>query len=158
LGILFQLNEGTNYAQSVRTLNLSSNKEEAAFDNYISRLVIDNSTLTSGILADIRKHYPANDLTAGGPFHTGDSLYDRAASWYTDEMYLAPRRLFFDKAAMFQPLFGYYFIEFMAGNDPSRGGRPTFRVTHLTLSSNLESSCSEPCLRATLVIWTCTRG
>jgi hypothetical protein len=119
---LFQLNEGTNYAQAVRSLNLSSSEEDTAFDNYISNLVIDNSTLTPDILADIRKYYPPNDPTAGGPFHTGDSLYDRAASWYTDEMYLAPRRHFFDKAATLQPLFGYYFIEFIPGNDRTRGG------------------------------------
>jgi len=115
------LNEGTNYAQAVRSLNLSSSEEDTAFDNYISNLVIDNSTLTPDILADIRKYYPPNDPTAGGPFHTGDSLYDRAASWYTDEMYLAPRRHFFDKAATLQPLFGYYFIEFIPGNDRTRG-------------------------------------
>jgi hypothetical protein len=123
-----QLNEGTNYAQVVRSLNLSSSEEDAAFNDYMSHLVIDNSTLTPDILADIRKHYPANDSAAGGRFHTGDSLYDRAASWYTDEMYLAPRRLFFDKAAMLQPLFGYYFTEFVPGGDPTRGGKPEFRI------------------------------
>lgn len=117
-----QLNDGTNYAQSVRLLNLTSSDEDAAFDNYTLNLFVDNRTITPYVLTGIRKNYPANDSTAGAPFNTGDSLYDRAASWYTDEMYLAPRRLFFDKAASLQPLFGYYFTEFIPGNDPSRGG------------------------------------
>jgi len=138
---LFQLNDGTNYAQAVRSLNLSSSMENIAFDNYISNLVVSNHSLTSDILADIRKYYPANDSTAGGRFHTGDSLYDRAASWYTDEMYLAPRRLFFDKAATLQPLFGYYFTEFIPGNDPARGGKSKFHI----MVTGLESSCSVSC-------------
>ena len=96
--------------------------EDEAFDTFISQIVFDNSTLTPEILMDIRRQYPANDPTAGGPFHTGDSLYDRASSWYTDAMYLAGRRFFFNKAASVQPLFGYYFTEFIPGNDPSRGG------------------------------------
>lgn len=37
-------------------------------------------------------------------------------------MYLAGRRFFFDKAASVLPLFGYYFTEFIPGNDLSRGG------------------------------------
>ena len=84
--VLLQLDNGTNHAQAVHSLNLSSSKKSTAFNNYISNLVIDNSLLTPDIVADIHKHYPAHDSTARGRFHTGDSLHDRAASWYTDEI------------------------------------------------------------------------
>jgi len=142
INILFQLNEGTNYAQTVRSLNLSSSKENTAFDNYIRDLVIDNSTLTPDILTDIRKYYPANDSTAGGPFHTGDSLYDRAASWLVMFWLGAPRRNFFDKAAAFQPLFGYYFIEFIPGSNLARGGKSKFCI--VLLVTHHQISCSVP--------------
>lgn len=66
--------------------------------------------------------YPANDSSLGAPFNTGDSLFDRAEAWYTDNMYLAARRLLFQKAAPLQPLFGYFFREFIPGNDPTLGG------------------------------------
>ena len=96
--------------------------EAQAFNFFIGQLILDNRTLTPGVLSEIDTLYPANDPTAGGPFHTGDSLFDRAESWYTDNMYLAPRRLFFDKAAALgQKLFTYFFTEFIPGNDPTFG-------------------------------------
>ena len=148
--VFLQLNEGTNYAQSIRSLNLSSSEETTAFDKYIYDLVIDNGSISPDILADIRKYYPANDSMAGGKFHTGDSLFDRAASWYTDEMYLGPRRLFFDKAATLQPLFGYHFTEFIPGNDPARGGQ----LKSCSITTIFEFSCSFSCVRAATLIRT----
>ena len=70
----------------------------------------------------MNKFYPANDSSLGGVFNTGDSLFDRAEAWYTDNMYLSPRRLLFGKAAPMQPLFAYFFTEFIPGQDPVRGG------------------------------------
>ena len=64
----------------------------------------------------------ADDAALGGAFNTGDSLFDRAEAWYTDNMYLSPRRLFFGKAAPLQPLFGYFFTEFIPGNNRTLGG------------------------------------
>lgn len=98
--------------------------EDQAFDNFIGRLILDNTTLTSGVLDEIHRLFPANDPANGAPFNTGDSLFDRAEAWYTVNMYLAPRRLFFDKAAGLstQPFFAYFFDEFIPGNNPSLGG------------------------------------
>ena len=73
-------------------------------------------------MSRIRGLYPANSTQNGAPHATGNSLFDRAAAWYTDNMFLAPRRLFFDKAAHTQPLFGYYFTEFFPGGNETLGG------------------------------------
>ncbi|OBZ79051.1 Lipase 3 [Grifola frondosa] len=86
-----------------------------------SDLLIDPSTVTSDVLDTINAFYPANDSSLGGAFNTGDSLFDRAEAWYTDNMYLSPRRLLFSKAAPLQQLFAYFFTEFIPGNDPSLG-------------------------------------
>lgn len=115
------VNEGATFSTTLRGLQLSASDEDAAFDNFIGHLVIDNSTLTSDVFAQMRAFFPANDPSLGAPFNTGDSLFDRAAAWYTDEMFLAPRRLFFQNAAPRQPTFAYYFREFIPGNDPSLG-------------------------------------
>lgn len=120
---LLQLNEGTTFSTSVRNLAHPGVTEDQAFDNFIGHLFLDNTTITPDVLNEIHTLYPANDTANGGPFNTGDSLFDRAEQWYTDNMYLAPRRLFFDKAASLQPLFAYFFTEFIPGNDPTRGGR-----------------------------------
>ncbi|CAA7266823.1 unnamed protein product [Cyclocybe aegerita] len=115
------VNEGTTFSTSLRNLQLSGSAETAAFQNYIRDLVIHNSTLTTGVLDRFATLYPANDPALGAPFNTGDSLFDRAAAWYTDMMFLAPRRLFFPRAAALQPMFGYYFREFIPGNDITLG-------------------------------------
>ncbi|KLO10834.1 alpha/beta-hydrolase [Schizopora paradoxa] len=117
------LNEGTIFSESVFNITHPGMTEDQAFDFFIGQLILDNSTLTSDVLNEINTLYPANDPTAGGPFHTGDSLFDRAESWYTDNMFLAPRRLFFDKAAPLssQPFFAYFFTEFIPGNNPILG-------------------------------------
>ncbi|KAI0778729.1 alpha/beta-hydrolase [Trametes elegans] len=115
------LNEGTVFSQSVRNLGTPPAQETAAFDTFIKNLFIDPSTITQDIFTQINALYPANDSALGAPFNTGDSLFDRAEAWYTDNMYLSPRRLLFNKAAPLQPLFGYAFREFIPGQDPSRG-------------------------------------
>ena len=91
-------------------------------DEFIGHLILDSRTLTPQVLQRIHQLYPANDSANGGAFNTGDSLFDRAAAWYTDNMFLAPRRLFFGKAAATQPLFGYYFTEFFPGGNETHGG------------------------------------
>lgn len=118
----FKVNEGTTFSGTLRNLKLSAEAEDAAFDNFIGHLVIDNSTLTSDVLAETLTLFPANDPSLGAPFNTGDSLFDRGEAWYTDNMFLAPRRLFFQNAAPLQPTFAYYFKEFIPGNDPALGG------------------------------------
>ena len=124
-----QLNEGTLFSQSVLGLPKMSGPEEAArFDEYIGALILDNRTLTTDVLDEINKLYPANDSSLGGRFNTGDSLFDRAEAWYTDNMYLAPRRLFFNRAAGSQNLFAYFFNEFFPGDNPVNGGEGILHI------------------------------
>lgn len=66
--------------------------------------------------------FPADDPTLGAPFNTGDSLFDRVAAWYTDIMFLTPRRSFFQRAAPLQKMFAYYFREFIPKGDRTLGG------------------------------------
>ncbi|KAI0363529.1 alpha/beta-hydrolase [Pilatotrama ljubarskyi] len=118
------LNEGTVFSTSVRNLSVPAAQENTTFDNFIRHLLIDPSTVTQDVLNTINSFYPPNDPALGAPFNTGDSLFDRAEAWYTDNMYLSPRRLLFNKAAPLQPLqplFGYSFREFIPGQDPTRG-------------------------------------
>ncbi|KAI0756254.1 alpha/beta-hydrolase [Daedaleopsis nitida] len=124
------LNEGTTFSGSVRNLGVPPDEEDAAFDTFIKNLLIDPSTVTQDTLGTLNKLYPANDSSLGGRFNTGDSLFDRAEAWYTDNMYLSPRRLLFNKAASLQPLFAYFFTEFIPGQDPSRG---VFHASELIL-------------------------
>ncbi|KIK53319.1 hypothetical protein GYMLUDRAFT_88392 [Collybiopsis luxurians FD-317 M1] len=115
------LNEGTRFSTSVLGLNLTGRAQDEAFINFIGHLFIDNSTITQDLYDDILRMWPANDPSFGGPFHTGDSLFDRAEAWYGDEMFVAPRRLFFDNAAELQNIFGYWFKEFIPGNNVTLG-------------------------------------
>ncbi|KAF9026025.1 alpha/beta-hydrolase [Hymenopellis radicata] len=115
------VNEGKSFASSLQNRGLVGAAEDAAFDDYIRRLLIDNTTITSDVLDQILAIWPANDTGLGAPFNTGDSLFDRAAAWYTDEMFLGPRRLFFEHAAGLQSIWGYYFREFIPGNNPAFG-------------------------------------
>ncbi|KAF9068949.1 alpha/beta-hydrolase [Rhodocollybia butyracea] len=116
------VNEGTTFSVSVLNLNLKGIAQDNALVNFIGHLVIDNSTLTNDVYNDILEMWPANDPLLGAPFNTGDSLFDRAEAWYTDEMFLAPRRLFFENAAPLQPMFAYYFREFYPGGNLTLGG------------------------------------
>lgn len=106
----------------VRNLSTPPEAENAAFTTYIKELLVDPSTVAQSTFDTIHALYPANDSSLGGAFNTGDSLFDRAEAWYTDNMYLGPRRFLFERAAPFQPLFAYFFTEFIPGNDPSLGG------------------------------------
>ncbi|KIJ35514.1 hypothetical protein M422DRAFT_180686, partial [Sphaerobolus stellatus SS14] len=118
------LNEGTGFSSSVSGLpQMTLAQENARFDEFIGQLILDNTTLTSDVLNEIHQLYPANDTSLGGRFNTGDSLFDRAEAWYTDNMYLSPRRLFFNKAAALpgNKLFAYFFTEFIPGNNPKLG-------------------------------------
>ncbi|KAJ7116490.1 alpha/beta-hydrolase [Mycena epipterygia] len=124
------LNEGTTFSGSVRSLGLVGAAQDNAFKQFIGHLVIDNSTITPDVYAKSLALFPANDPALGAPFNTGDSLFDRAAAWYTDIMFLAPRRNFFQHAAALQPMFAYHFREFIPGNDPSLG---VFHASELEL-------------------------
>ncbi|KIK62641.1 hypothetical protein GYMLUDRAFT_991661 [Collybiopsis luxurians FD-317 M1] len=115
------VNEGTTFSTSVMGLNLTGAAQDEAFVNFIGHLVIDNSTLTTDVYNKILELWPANDPLLGAPFNTGDSLFDRAEAWYTDQMFLSPRRLFFANAASLQPMFAYYFREFIPGQNPALG-------------------------------------
>ncbi|THH07976.1 hypothetical protein EW146_g9143 [Bondarzewia mesenterica] len=115
------LNEGATFSDTLFGLNLSLSAEDATFDEFVKESVIDQSKVTSDVLTEIKTLYPANDSSQGVPFNTGDSLFDRASAWYSDFMFLAPRRRFFQQAAPLQPIFGYHFREFIAGNNPILG-------------------------------------
>ncbi|KAL5503975.1 hypothetical protein ACEPAH_8047 [Sanghuangporus vaninii] len=115
------LNEGTIFSTSLIILTHPGMTEDGVFDNFIGDLLLDNRTLTRDVLDRINQLYPANDPANNAPFNTGDSLFDRAAAFYADNMFLAARRLFFDRAASLQPLFAYHFREFIPGNDPTLG-------------------------------------
>ena len=140
-------------AQSVRNLSVSPALEDNAFDTYIRDLLIDPSTVENSTFEAFRRLYPANDSSLGGRFNTGDSLFDRAAAWYSDNMYLSPRRLLFDKAAGLQPSFAYFFTEFIPGNDLANGGKPLMIVSIFLLTLS-----SIPRIRARFALWTRTRS
>lgn len=117
-----QNNEGTFFSGSVRGLNIPAAQENATFNTFIKDNLVDPTTITQDVLDTINSLYPPNDPSLGAPFNTGDSLFDRVEAWYTDNMFVAARRLFFNKAAPLQPLFAYEFREFIPGNDPALGG------------------------------------
>ncbi|KAJ7865269.1 hypothetical protein B0H13DRAFT_2067947, partial [Mycena leptocephala] len=124
------VNEGTTFSGTVRNLGLVGAAQDNSFQQFIGHLVIDNSTLTPDVYAKSLALFPANDPALGAPFNTGDSLFDRAAAWYTDLMFLTPRRFFFQHGAPLQKMFAYYFREFIPGNDPSLG---VFHASELEL-------------------------
>jgi hypothetical protein len=76
--------------------------------------------ITKGTLDDMVKLYPANMKQLR--FSTGDSLFDRAAAWYADNMYLTPRRRFTATALRLPPVFIYLFEEFIPGDSSKLGG------------------------------------
>lgn len=109
------------FSTTLLHLGLSGNAETQAFINFIDHVVIDNSTFTSDVLDNFFSFFPANDTDLGAPFNTGDSLFDRAESWYTDQIFLAPRRNFFQHVSSLQPMYAYYFREFIPGNNIALG-------------------------------------
>lgn len=122
----FQENEGTTFSTTLRNLNLTGKAQGAAFDNFVRKLVIDNTTITQDVLDRFKELFPANDPTLGAPFNTGDSLFDRGEAWYTVQMFLSVRRLLFEHGALRQPMFAYFFTEFIPGGDPIRGGKSLY--------------------------------
>ncbi|EIM91451.1 alpha/beta-hydrolase [Stereum hirsutum FP-91666 SS1] len=115
------LNEGNSFSASLLGLNLTGYTQDLAFDNFVRASVIDQTLITSDVLDQFHKFYPANDPSEGAPFNTGDSLFDRAAAWYGDFMFLSARRRFLDVAASLQPTFVYHFREFIPGNNVTLG-------------------------------------
>ncbi|KAJ7086182.1 alpha/beta-hydrolase [Mycena belliarum] len=124
------LNEGTTFSGTVENRSLVGEAQDEAFKQFIGHLVIDNSTITPAVYAKFLALFPANDPALGAPFNTGDSLFDRASAWYTDIMFLSPRRNFFQHGSKLQPMFAYHFREFIPGNDPSLG---VFHASELEL-------------------------
>lgn len=96
---------------------------------------IDESKITHDTLNEILHAYPAN--TEQLAFSTGDSLFDRATAWYGDSMFLAPRRRFTAAAAKLQPVFAYFFTEFVPGDSPKLGGTRALRVLRFQCVSDL---------------------
>jgi len=146
---LCQLNDGTFFTPTLRNLGLSGQAEDDAFKAFINALVIDNSTLTDDVVDQLINFYPANDPDNGAPFNTGDSLFDRAAAYYTDQNFVAVRRQFFQAAASLQPMFAYHFEEFVPGNDISVGGTPLYSLYEVVIiispfssQSRTRQSCS----------------
>ncbi|KAL0565148.1 hypothetical protein V5O48_016883 [Marasmius crinis-equi] len=132
-------NEGTSFSETLLDLNLTGRAQDNAFINFIGHLFIDNSTITDDTISRILAMWPADDRSLGAPFDTGDALFDRAETWYGDEMFLAPRRLFFQNGAgRGQAMWAYKFTEFVPGNSRTLG------VAHasdlpLLLGNNLPS-------------------
>jgi hypothetical protein len=129
------VNEGNGFSVSLRNLGLTGEAQTTAFNTFIGNLVIDNSTLTQDVLDRFVALFPENDPTLGAPFNTGDSLYDRGAAWYTVQMFLSPRRLFFEHGSSRQPMFAYYFREFIPGNDPTLGGEAFYRDNRVAIEN-----------------------
>ncbi|KAF9448653.1 alpha/beta-hydrolase [Macrolepiota fuliginosa MF-IS2] len=115
------VNEGNSFSVSLENMGLVGQAQDAAFDTFVRNLVIDNSTVTQDVLDHFKALFPANDPLLGAPFNTGDSLFDRGAAWYTIQMFLSVRRLFFEHGSAHQPMFAYYFREFVPGRDPTLG-------------------------------------
>lgn len=107
----------------MQNLNLTGQAQNSRLDDYIRALLIDGTTLTQDVLDEIHELYKENDTSLGGPFNTGDPLFDRASAFYTDEMFLGPRRLFFQHGSDLQPMFAYHFTEFIPGNEIELGGK-----------------------------------
>ena len=112
---------------------MSGSAEVTAFEQFVKASKIDESNITQDTLDEIAHVYPAN--TEQLSFSTGDSLFDRAAAWYGDSMFLAPRRRFTAAAAKLQPVFTYFFTEFVPGDSPELGG--TWGVARITVSTRL---------------------
>ncbi|XP_006458980.1 hypothetical protein AGABI2DRAFT_217832 [Agaricus bisporus var. bisporus H97] len=115
------LSEGTRFSVGLLDQNLSGEAQVSEMDKFILGLVIDNTTITDDVLDEIHTLFPENDTSLGAPFNTGDSLFDRASAFYTDEMFLGPRRFFFEHGSDLQPMFAYHFREFIPGANITLG-------------------------------------
>ncbi|VDB95965.1 unnamed protein product [Peniophora sp. CBMAI 1063] len=113
------LNEGTTFSTSLLGQNLTGTAQLNAFDGFVRASAIDSSKITSDVLSRIHQLYPASPPSL--PHATGDELFDRAAAWYGDNMFLAARRRFVDAASKKQNVWAYHFRELVPGNDPTLG-------------------------------------
>ncbi|KAF9441832.1 alpha/beta-hydrolase, partial [Macrolepiota fuliginosa MF-IS2] len=77
------VNEGTVFSVSLRSMGLVGQAQTTVFDTFIRGLVIDNTTITQDVLDRFQALFPENDPLLGAPFNTGDSLFDRGEAWYT---------------------------------------------------------------------------
>jgi hypothetical protein len=114
---------------------LSGSAEVTAFEQFVKASTIDESKITQDTLDEIVHTYPAN--TEQLSFSTGDSLFDRASAWYGDSMFLAPRRRLTAAAAKLQPVFTYFFTEFVPGDSPELGGTWALHVLRSQCVSEL---------------------
>lgn len=114
---------------------MSGSAEVTAFNQFVKASTIDDSKITQDTLDEIVHAYPANTEQLSSS--TGDSLFDRVASWYGDSMFLAPRRRFTAAAAKLQPVFAYFFTEFVPGDSPELGGTWALRVLRSQCASEL---------------------
>ncbi|KAG6885765.1 hypothetical protein C0992_004908 [Termitomyces sp. T32_za158] len=113
------LNEGTRFSVSLLPFHpQNTTASNTLFETFIRALLIDNSTVTQPTFDRMNELFPT---TIQVPFTTGNELFDRAGAWYGDEMFLAPRRLFFEHAAPVQDVFAYLFEEFIPGNNLTLG-------------------------------------
>ncbi|KAG6843324.1 hypothetical protein H0H87_005837, partial [Tephrocybe sp. NHM501043] len=118
------INEGTLISTALLPLRPSTPAEnDALFVSFVRACLIDNSTLSTPVLNQLRAFFRQDDSTLGAPFNTGNKLFDRAEAWYTAQMFLGPRRLFFEHASQGQSaqVWGYYFGEFIPGNNITLG-------------------------------------
>ncbi|KAG6885766.1 hypothetical protein C0992_004909 [Termitomyces sp. T32_za158] len=118
------LNEGTRFSVTLLPMNAEARtprESDALFETFIRALLIDNSTVTQPTFERLFELFPTT-ITRQIPFATGNELFDRGEAWYTDEMFVAPRRLFFEHAAPVQDVFAYHFTEFIPGNNVTLGG------------------------------------
>ncbi|KAG5353030.1 hypothetical protein C0989_010998 [Termitomyces sp. Mn162] len=116
-----QLNEGTSFSVSLLPIHpTTTSTSNTDFTNFIRALLIDPSTVTQPTFDRLEELFPT---TIRVPFATGNELFDRGEQWYTDEMFVAPRRLFFEHAAPLQNVFAYRFTEFVPGNNITLGGK-----------------------------------
>jgi hypothetical protein len=106
-------------------LGLSGTAEVDTFERFVRASQIDESKVAQDTLDEIATLYLATN-TEQLPFSTGDFLFDRAAAWYGDSMFLAPRRRFSAAAAESQAIFVYLFTEFVPGDSPRLGGTSHF--------------------------------
>ncbi|KAG5353031.1 hypothetical protein C0989_010999 [Termitomyces sp. Mn162] len=114
------LNEGTIFSDSLLPMHPNTTAaSNTDFETFIRALLIDPSTVTQPTFDRLEELFPT---TIQVPFATGNELFDRGEQWYTDEMFVAPRRLFFEHAAPLQNVFAYHFTEFVPGNDITFGG------------------------------------
>ncbi|KAG6877442.1 hypothetical protein C0993_007250 [Termitomyces sp. T159_Od127] len=117
------LNEGTRFSVELLPMNAEARtprESDELFETFIRALLIDSSTVTRPTFERLFELFPTS-TTKEIPFATGNELFDRGEAWYTDEMFVAPRRLFFEHAAPMQDVFAYRFAERVPGSNVTLG-------------------------------------